>query len=136
MWLKDTCIVLDPPKEPYSAVSEVFLCTICVAGMLKCLYILIQESLNLINCMLAGSRWDGYSVPFQFFAIQPFCLLSRRSPVSVSVLDLARLHGPHSSIRLEMWWIPPSERGSWKMARPPPRPGGDRLTARNWTGVP
>ena len=45
-------------------------------------------------------------------------LFSARRPLRVSLSDLIWLHGPHKSIRLEMWLRPPSERGvlwsSWR----------------------
>ncbi len=57
--LKDTCVVLNPPEEPHSTLSEVSLCAKSVAGLFECLYVLIQESFDLINCVLVGARWHG-----------------------------------------------------------------------------
>ena len=62
--------------------------------------------------------WSKCEQALSQFAIRPRFLFSRRSPLKVSVLDLIRLHGPHSSRRFEMWFTPPSERGVlWSSSR-------------------
>ena len=49
-------------------------------------------------------------VPWGFVRWSCFRFSLRRAP-SVSLLDLARLHGPHNSARLSKWFEPPSAWG-------------------------